>query len=47
VGIPEDKQLNLSKGWLGSFKQWNGLKEFKHHGEAGSVDMRNIELAQK
>ena len=28
VGIPEDERLQLSDGWLASFKAWNGLKSF-------------------
>jgi hypothetical protein len=37
MGIPKEDCLNLSDGWLAQFKVRNGLKEFKHHGEAASV----------
>ena len=43
VGIPQDEQLGLSDGWLASFKKRCGLKEFKRHGEAGSVDPVEVE----
>jgi hypothetical protein len=29
AGIPEDKRLKLSNGWLGQFKERNGLKEMR------------------
>ena len=38
AGVLEDECLNLSDGWLSRFKARNSLKQFKHHGEAGSVD---------
>ena len=34
VGIPTDERLHLSNGWLSQFKDRNGLKEVKQHGEA-------------
>ena len=37
AGIPEVERLNLSNGWLDKYKGRKGLKEFKRHGEAGSV----------
>lgn len=43
VGIPEDDRLNLSEGWLTGFKKRCGLKEFKRHGEAGSVSAADVE----
>ncbi|THU88175.1 DDE-domain-containing protein [Dendrothele bispora CBS 962.96] len=36
--IPEEERLTLSDGWLTRFKERNGLKRFKCHGKAGSVD---------
>lgn len=36
--IPESDWLQLSEGWLTSFKASMGLKEFKKHGEAASAD---------
>lgn len=39
AGIPTDKRLSLSDGWLACFKKRNGLREFKRHGEAGSADL--------
>ena len=43
VGIPHDEHLNLSDGWLACFKVRNGLKQFKHHEEAGSADVATVE----
>ena len=37
AGVPEDKQLKLSDGWLSSFKVRMGLKQYKRHGEAASA----------
>ena len=42
AGIPEDERLNLSEGWLTRFKDRNGLKQFKRHGEAGSADPEQV-----
>ncbi|KAK0481294.1 hypothetical protein IW261DRAFT_1334166 [Armillaria novae-zelandiae] len=46
-GIPEDERLELSDGWLAWFKVWNGLKNFKRHGEAGSADPQNVEAERE
>ena len=43
VGVPDDKRLALSDGWLESFKRWCGLKSFKQHGEAGSASPKEVE----
>jgi hypothetical protein len=40
--IPSDERLNLSERWLAAFKKCCGLKEFKHHGEAGSTDPADV-----
>ena len=37
AGVPEDKRLKLSDGWLSSFKVRMGLKQYKRHGEAASA----------
>jgi hypothetical protein len=42
VGIPDDERLNLSEGWLTWFKDRNGLKERRRHGEAASADPEHI-----
>ena len=42
VGILEGNRLNLSKGWLTCFKDRNGLKEIKRHGEAASADPERV-----
>jgi hypothetical protein len=42
VGIPEDERLHLSDGWLTRFKERNGLKQLKRHGEASSADPERI-----
>jgi hypothetical protein len=47
VGIPEDERLSLSNGWLGRYKERNGLKEMKRHGEAASADAENVERERK
>ena len=41
-GIPDDKRLRLSDGWLASFKKQCGLKEFKAHGEAASANSADV-----
>ena len=38
VGIPQEDRLKLSNGWLARFKERNGLKEMKQHGEAASAN---------
>jgi len=43
TGVPEDERLCLSDGWLARFKNRNGLKQFKRHGEAGSGDLERVE----
>ena len=47
VGVPEDERLNLSNGWLGCFKDRNGLKEMKRHGEAASANASTVEQERK
>jgi Tc5 transposase DNA-binding domain len=47
VGVPQDERLNLSNGWLGRFKDRNGLREMKRHGEAGSADVGTVEWERK
>ena len=47
VGIPEDERLKLSDGWLTRFKERNGLKEMKRHGEAASSSAETVEREQK
>ncbi|KAI9057990.1 DDE-domain-containing protein [Trametes sanguinea] len=42
-GIPADKQLSLSNGWLEKFKVRHGLREFKRHGEAASANTQTVE----
>jgi hypothetical protein len=37
----------LSNGWLGRFKERNGLKEMKRHGEAGSSNAETVEKERK
>ena len=43
VGVPEDERLTLSEGWLSWYKNRMGLKQMKHHGEAGSVKPEVVE----
>jgi len=47
VGIPEDERLSLSNGWLAQFKDRNGLKEIKRHGEAASAHADTVERERK
>ena len=47
VGIPEDERLKLSDGWLTRFKERNGLKEMKRHGEAASSKAATVERERK
>jgi Tc5 transposase DNA-binding domain len=47
VGVHEDDKLKLSNGWLESFKERNGLKEMKRHGEAASADAETVEKERK
>lgn len=46
-GIPQDERLKLSNGWLGRFKERNGLKEMKRHGEAASSSGETVEKERK
>jgi hypothetical protein len=43
AGISEDERLKLSNGWLGRFKERNGLKEMRRHSEAGSSTAESVE----
>jgi hypothetical protein len=47
AGVPVDEHLSLSEGWLACFKVWNGLKQFKHHGDAASADLETMKTEQK
>jgi hypothetical protein len=40
--IPDDEHLK-GDGWLLSFKHAYGIKEFRRHGEAGSVDLSVVD----
>ena len=37
-GVPGEERLKLSNGWLARFKERNGLREMKRHGEAGTAN---------
>lgn len=43
AGVLVDERLKLSNGWLMRFKERNGLKERKHHGEASSSNAETVE----
>jgi hypothetical protein len=47
VGIPEDARLHLSDGWLTRFKERNGLKQLKRHGEAASANSERVVLERQ
>jgi len=46
AGVPEDDRLKLSNGWLAWFKDRNGLREWKQHGEAASANNETVEQEQ-
>ncbi len=47
AGIPKDDRLKLSNGWLARFKDRNGLREMKRHGEAASANAMTAETERK
>jgi len=47
AGVPDDEHLSLSEGWLARFKVWNGLKQFKCHGDAASADLETVKTERK
>ena len=47
VGIPDDDRLKLSNGWLKCFKDRNGLKEMRQHGEAALTRVETVERERK
>jgi len=46
AGVPKDDRLKLSNGWLARFKDRNGLREWKRHGEAASANNETVEQEQ-
>ena len=46
VGVPEDKRLALSEGWLSRYKAQNRLKQIKRHGDAASVALDTVNKEQ-
>lgn len=47
VGVPDDERLSLSDGWLTRFKRRCGLKEYRHHGEAGSTNPETVAVERE
>ena len=45
-GIPKNHFLSLSNGWLDKYKQRHGLKQYRFHGEAGSINEEDVEAAR-
>lgn len=45
-GIDPKEFLSLSNGWAESFKKRHSLKEYRFHGEAGSVVEDDVEIAR-
>lgn len=45
--IPADRFLGLSNGWLDAFKARHLLKEYRFHGEAGSVASTSVAVARE
>ncbi|KZO92477.1 DDE-domain-containing protein, partial [Calocera viscosa TUFC12733] len=46
-GVDPDEFLSLSNGWLERFKLRHSLKEWRFHGEAGSVPEQELQAAQQ
>ncbi|KIK76027.1 hypothetical protein PAXRUDRAFT_171064, partial [Paxillus rubicundulus Ve08.2h10] len=42
AGVPTDKCISLSEGWLSRYKVRNGLKQTKCHGEAASASPQTV-----
>lgn len=40
--VPDEDRLNLSEGWLTSFKRRTGLRAIKRHGEAASASPETV-----
>lgn len=47
IGVPDNKRLLLSGGWLDKFKKKNGSREFKRHGEATSATSEAVERERR
>ena len=47
AGVLANERSKLSNGWLAQFKERNGLKEWKYHGEAGSSSAKMMEEERK
>src|SRR5712672_2453564 len=47
AGIPKDKRLKLSNGWLGRFKKRSGLQQMKRQGEAASSNAETVKKERK
>jgi hypothetical protein len=43
AGVPEEDRLKCSNGWLEAIKKRLGLRNWKRHGESGSVDPEAVE----
>jgi hypothetical protein len=43
AGVPDDKRLTLSEGWLSCFKNRTNLKQWKRHGKAGAAEPAVVE----
>ncbi|KZO92661.1 DDE-domain-containing protein, partial [Calocera viscosa TUFC12733] len=41
-GVPADEFLSCSNGWLDSFKGRHKLKQYRWHGEAGSIALETV-----
>jgi len=46
LSVPDDQQLT-GEGWVASFCATYKLKEYRRHGEAGSVDLEAVEVERK
>lgn len=42
-GVPSQDAIQFSRGWLRRFKQRNGLKRFRFHGERASAPVERIQ----
>ncbi|KIK90453.1 hypothetical protein PAXRUDRAFT_151941 [Paxillus rubicundulus Ve08.2h10] len=43
AGVPTDKHISLSEGWLSRYKVRNGLKQTKRHSEAASASPQTVD----
>jgi hypothetical protein len=45
--VPDEERLGGSMGWVASFCRTYQIKEYRRHGEAGSVDLEGVEAERR